>query len=159
MARRERAAPAEAGKALPETTLRLTRTLDAPIAMVFDAWTVPEQIVEWWGPEGCHVPEYRIDARAGGAWRTVMRTPNGDHVVSGVFHEINRPNRVVFTWAWETDGERGHETVVTVDLRDLGERTELTLTQREFETAESCEAHEQGWTSSLTSLAAHLGKE
>ena len=69
MASSERAAPAGAAEAASDKTLRLTRVFDAPIAMVFEAWTVPEQIVQWWGPEGCHVPEYRIDTRPGGAWR------------------------------------------------------------------------------------------
>jgi len=128
--------------------------------MVFEAWTVPEQIVRWWGPEGCHIPEYRIDMREGGAWRTVMRGERGDNIVSGVIHEISPPNRLVFSWAWETDGERGHETVVTIDLRDLGEdRTELSLTQREFETADSCEQHSLGWNSSFDCLDTYLGEE
>ena len=154
-----RAAATEADALTGETTLRLERAFDAPIAMVFDAWTVPEQIVQWWGPEGCHVPEYRIDARAGGAWRTVMRGPDSDHIVSGVYHEISPPDRLVFSWAWETDGERGHETEVTIDLREVGGRTELTLTQREFETKDSCEQHGFGWNSSFECLDTYLGGE
>jgi uncharacterized protein YndB with AHSA1/START domain len=163
MASSERAAPAaatEAGAAADEKTLRLVRIFDAPIEMVFEAWTVPEQIVQWWGPENYDVPEYRIDMREGGAWRTVMRDPDGgDHVVSGVYHEISRPDRLVFSWGWETDGVRGHETVVTIELKALDARTELTLTQREFETKESCELHGSGWTSSFVCLGTYLGKE
>ncbi len=159
MASSEAAARAAKTEAIPETTLRLVRTLDAPIAMVFDAWTVPEQIVRWWGPEGFSVPEYRIEVREGGAWRTVMRGPDGEHIVSGVYHEISRPDRLAFSWAWESDGERGHETLVTIALRDLGGRTELTLTQREFENEEACEMHGHGWTSSFVCLDAHLGEE
>jgi uncharacterized protein YndB with AHSA1/START domain len=159
MASSEAAAPAPTTDPTPETTLRLVRTFDAPIAMVFDAWTVPEQMVQWWGPETASVPEYAIDMREGGAWRTVMRTPDGDHIVSGVIREISPPERFAFSWAWETDGVRGHETVVSIALRDLGGRTELTLTQREFESNEACELHGQGWTSSFVCLGAHLGEE
>lgn len=162
MANQQSAGPAAAtdAGAAPEKTLRLTRVFDAPIEMVFEAWTVPEQLVQWWGPEGHHVPEYRIDMREGGAWRTVMRdAEGGDHIVSGVILELSRPNRFVFSWAWETDGERGHETVVAIELRDLGERTELTLTQREFETVESCELHSMGWNSSFVCLETYLGEE
>jgi glutathione S-transferase len=161
MASSERASPAaaaESGTAAEEKTLRIVRTFEAPIEMVFEAWTVPEQIVQWWGPEGHHVPEYRIDMRAGGAWRTVMRDADGgDHIVSGVIHEISPPSRLVFSWAWETDGVRGHETVIAIELRALGEdRTELTLTQREFETKESCELHSLGWNSSFDCLDTYL---
>lgn len=160
MASGERASPAGAAEAQSEKTLRIVRVFDAPIAMVFEAWTVPEQLVQWWGPDGHHVPEYRIDMREGGAWRTVMRDADGgDHIVSGVIHEISPPERLVFSWAWESDGERGHETVIAVELKALGERTELTLTQREFETAESCELHGIGWNSSFDCLETYLGEE
>lgn len=159
MASSERAAPAAATDAPSDRTLRLVRIFDAPIEMVFEAWTVPEQIVQWWGPAGHHVPEYRIDMRTGGAWRTVMRGENGDHIVSGVIHEVSPPTRLVFSWAWETDGVRGHETAITIELRPLGARTELTLTQREFETKESCEQHSFGWNSSFDCLDTYLGEE
>lgn len=160
MASGERASPAGAAEAQSEKTLRIVRVFDAPIAMVFEAWTVPEQLVQWWGPDGHHVPEYRIDMREGGAWRTVMRDADGgDHIVSGVIHEISPPERLVFSWAWETDGERGHETVITIALRPLGAQTELTLTQREFETVESCELHGMGWNSSFDCLETYLGEE
>ena len=161
MASSERAAAAtEAGPATSDKTLRIVRVFDAPIEMVFAAWTVPEQLVQWWGPEGHHVPEYRIDMREGGAWRTVMRDADGgDHIVSGVYHEISPPNRLVFSWAWETDGERGHETLITIDLRTLGAQTELILTQREFETKESCELHSLGWNSSFACLDSYLKEE
>jgi uncharacterized protein YndB with AHSA1/START domain len=160
MASSQRAAGAAATDAPSDKTLRIVRVFDAPIAMVFEAWTVPEQLVQWWGPEGHHVPEYRIDMREGGAWRTVMRDADGgDHIVSGVYHEISPPNRLVFSWAWETDGERGHETVITIELKARGEQTELTLTQREFETKESCELHSLGWNSSFVCLDSYLREE
>ena len=154
------AAPRTATDAPPETTLRLVRVFDAPREAVFAAWTVPEHLVQWWGPESFTVPEHKIEVREGGGWWTRMRSPDGvDHVVSGTFREIRAPERLVMTWGWETDGVRGHETLITLDLRDLGGRTELTLTQETFESAESCTGHGEGWKSSFVSLDQHLAKD
>ena len=97
--------------------LRLSRSFAAPRERVFRAFTAPSQMVKWWGPKDWTVPACTMDARAGGAWHTVMRSPEGkDHIVSGVYREVLPPERLIFTWAWEADGARGHETVVTIEL-------------------------------------------
>ncbi|MGC2225172.1 MAG: SRPBCC domain-containing protein [Methylocella sp.] len=53
----------------------ITRVFDAPRGLVFKAWTDPEHMVRWWGPKGFTNPICELDARVGGAWRTVMRSP------------------------------------------------------------------------------------
>ncbi len=141
---------AMAGEAL---ALRMARQLSAPRERVFRALTEPEQLVKWWGPKGFSVPELTLDVRPGGAWRTIMRSPDGqDHIVSGVYREIVPPSRLVFTWAWETEGQRGHETVVTIELFDLPDGTRLDLHQEGFESADSRGRHEQGWASCFDCL-------
>jgi len=150
-----RTAAAESAGA--DQILRLVRTFAAPRAAVFRAWTDPQQLVQWWGPEGYTVPVCDMDPRESGAWRTCMLSPEGtQHWVSGIYREIAEPDRLVFTWAWDDDnGERGHETVITIELRDKDGGTELTLTQQPFESVESRDAHNQGWTSSFNCLEAH----
>ena len=133
--------------------LRLSRNFAAPRERVFRAFTVPTQMAKWWGPRGWTVPACTMDLRAGGAWHTVMRSPEGkDHIVSGVYREITPPSRLVFTWGWETDGPRGHETVVTIQLSEVPGGTRLDLSQELFETADSRDHHGQGWASCLDSL-------
>jgi len=133
--------------------IRMTRTFDAPRERVFRAWTEPEQLAKWWGPKGFTVPDHTIDVRPGGAWRTTMRSPEGnDHVVAGVYREITPPERLVFTWGWETEGPRGHETVVTIELHERDGGTELQLTQELFENETSRDMHHQGWSGCMDSL-------
>lgn len=134
--------------------LRLSRTFSAPRARVFRAWTEPAQLIKWWGPKGFSVPDYQMDVRPGGAWRTVMRSPEGrDHIVSGVYREIAPPSRLVLTWGWEEDGVRGHETVVTIELFEVsGGGTRLELTHEVFETEDGRNAHRDGWSSCLDCL-------
>ena len=140
-----------------ERVLRLARTFQAPREVVFRAFTERERLIEWWGPKGFTVPECELDVRPGGAWRTVMRSSEGgEHVVGGVYREVRAPERLAFTWAWETGGRRGHESLVTLEFHDRGGTTELVLTHELFETEDARDRHRQGWTSSLDCLREHL---
>jgi uncharacterized protein YndB with AHSA1/START domain len=87
-----------------DTVLEIERLIAAPPEHVFELWTEPELLVRWWGPEGYDVPAHALDVRPGGAWRTTMRSPAGNHVtVSGEYRRIEPPRLLVFTWAWEDD--------------------------------------------------------
>ncbi|MEX1206780.1 MAG: SRPBCC domain-containing protein [Dongiaceae bacterium] len=138
--------------------LVLTRVFDAPREKVFGAWTDPAKLACWLGPKGYTVPHCEMDVRPGGAWRTCICSPKGtDHWVQGRYREVVAPERLVFTWAWEDEhGKPGHETVVAVDFRARGDKTELTLTHSVFESAKSRDAHKSGWSSSLDCLAEYL---
>lgn len=137
-----------------DRTLVIERTFTASPERVFRAWTDPEQLVKWWGPEGFTTPEHRLDVRPGGAWRTTMVSPAGErHTVSGVYREIAPPRRLVMTWAWDQeDGSRGHETVIEIDFEPAGESTRMRFVQSVFDTAEQREMHNQGWMSSFNDL-------
>jgi uncharacterized protein YndB with AHSA1/START domain len=109
------------------------------------------------GPPGVKVVEAKADPHVGGAYRLAMRTPNGDvQTASGVYVEIKSPERLVFTWAWEKDGKRGHESVVTVDLRAQGSKTELRIHHARLDNKESRDHHLRGWQGCCESLAQHL---
>jgi uncharacterized protein YndB with AHSA1/START domain len=139
--------------------LRLTRSFAASRERVFRALTEPGQLSRWWGPDGFSVPECALDLRPGGAWRTVMRSPEGqDHVVSGVYREIVPPARLVFTWGWERADGRGHETLVTIDLREQASGTLLILNQEVFESENARDQHGHGWSSSLDCLERALAE-
>src|SRR2546430_15569124 len=144
----------------PKPELVITRVLDAPPRLVFKAWTEPERLVRWWGPQGFTTPSCKMDARPGGAFRFCMRSPEGtDHWLQGIYREVVEPRRLVFTWAWEdAQGKPGHETVVTVTFAEQGGKTKLTLHQAIFESVSARDAHQSGWASRPECLAAYLAK-
>jgi uncharacterized protein YndB with AHSA1/START domain len=152
--------PAAADDAL---TLVLTRVIDAPRETVFKAFIDPAQIARWMGPAGITAEVTQLEPRAAGAYRIVMHgTPNGFHAVRGVYRTFEPPQRLVFTWAWDQDMEThraGHESLVTVSLRDLGGKTEVTLRHEKFESTDSRDSHGQGWGGSLDKLAQLLSKK
>jgi uncharacterized protein YndB with AHSA1/START domain len=141
-------------------SLAITRVFDAPREAVFAAWTDPAQMSEWMGPGEIRGEVETLDPRVGGAYRIVMRgTPAGNLAVRGTYREIDPPARLVFTWAWEEDAvthRAGHETLVTVTLRAVGSRTELTLLHERFDTETSRDSHNGGWTGVFDKLTKHL---
>jgi uncharacterized protein YndB with AHSA1/START domain len=138
--------------------LTITRVFDAPRAAVFRAWTEPELIARWWGPQGFTTTAYDIDVRPGGVFRLSMRSPEGtEHRKIGTYREIVAPERLVFSFAWEDeDGNPGHETIVTVRLAALGAKTRLTLHQEIFASVAARDDHRAGWTSCLERFASFI---
>jgi uncharacterized protein YndB with AHSA1/START domain len=137
-----------------ETTLNLRRTFKAPRAKVFQAWTDPEELKNWWGPEGYATPSAEVDLRVGGKYRLGMRKlPDGEILyLTGVYREVRPPERLVYTWRWEDKPEHG-DTLVTVEFREAGESTEVVLTHEFFPTEKSRDDHNRGWNGCLDRLA------
>ncbi len=129
--------------------LRMRRLLDAPREKVFAAWTRPEAMKRFLRPhETWTNPSLRADARVGGSYRVAMRDPDGKvFTVGGVYREVVRPERLVFTWTWEKGhAAAGKETVVTIVLRARGKKTEMIFTHDLLPSAAEKTGHRGGWT-------------
>lgn len=138
--------------------LVITQIFDAPRRLVFKAWTEPDRVARWWGPQGFTTQYCEMDIRPGGGYRFCMRSPQGvDHWKRGVYREIVEPERIVFTFAWEdADGRPGHQTLITVTFEEQGAKTRLTLRQAVFDTLARRDEHRIGWTSCLQRFAEYL---
>jgi len=109
--------------------IRLTRSFAAPRALVFDAWTKPEHVRNWWGCANSSLTTCEIDLRVGGAWRYVLRAPDGSvHPFKGVYREIERPDRLVHTQVYDIAPYDMCETVVTVLFAEKAGRTTVSET-------------------------------
>jgi uncharacterized protein YndB with AHSA1/START domain len=110
-----------------EREIVITRVFEAPRKLVFEAITRPEHIRCWWGPRAMTMVVCDIDFRQGGAYRFVLRGPDGnDYAFRGVYHEILPPERVVNTFEFE--GLPGHVSVETLTLVEEGGKTRLIST-------------------------------
>jgi uncharacterized protein YndB with AHSA1/START domain len=137
-----------------DLVLVLKRTFDAPRERVFDAWLDPKQMAKWMGPRGVTAEVPLVEPKVGGRYRIQMRTPDkSDPAVGGQYKEIKRPERLVFTWAWESTG---FETRVTLTFASVGKKTELTLRHEGFAEKAHRDSHNNGWTGSLDKLAEAL---
>ena len=105
----------------------MTRVFDAPRDLVFEAHTSCEHMSRWWGPRKYEVSSCEMDFRPGGAWRFVLRGPDGEVPgFRGEFREIVPPERIVWTFEWE--GMPGHVSVDTLTLEEQDGKTTLTAT-------------------------------
>jgi len=144
--------------ARPEREITITRIYDAPRELVFSAWIEPARLARWWGPKVFTNPVCEADARVGGAWRIVMRGPDGtDYPCGGVYREIVPPQRLVFTnIATDKDGKPIIDGLTTVTFVEENGKTKLTLQTRGTAlvdyAAEYLKGMEAGWTQSLEKL-------
>jgi uncharacterized protein YndB with AHSA1/START domain len=133
-------------------SLTLKRRLKAPPQKVYEAWTNPEKMIQWWGVYGGpRTPIAENDLRVGGRFRVQSWMPSGEHnSVSGEYREIVPGRKVVFSWAWQSTPERVSQ--VTVDFKPDGDGTLLTLTHEQFVDEKARDNHIRGWTPALDLL-------
>lgn len=125
--------------------LTVTRVIQAPVEMVFRAWTEPEQLRQWFGPAEATCLSLTADIKNGGAFRIHMVSKTGDHIAIGEYLEIIPNQRLRFSWSWESYAMP--DSVVTVVFEDLGPATRLTLIHEGLPDQEDAEQHTHGWTS------------
>ena len=136
-----------------ELTLKAKRVLPGAPLVVFGAFTAPEELAKWWGPKGFTVPSLEFNPRVGDDYRVEMQPPEGDPFhLTGQFRQVDPPVRLAYTFTWEDPDPDDVETLVELAFRDLGESTEVLLTQGPFKTEARRELHRDGWTDSFNKL-------
>jgi uncharacterized protein YndB with AHSA1/START domain len=142
----------------PDTAIRavIKRRIAAPRERVFQAWTTAEHLQRWFFPsvDGAAVPQAEVDLRVGGRYRITVHTPDGNvtAMVGGTYHEVQPPEKLVFSWAWEAPNPEQAETIVTVELHEIQGETELIVTHEHFPDPVVPERHTIGWNCSLERL-------
>jgi uncharacterized protein YndB with AHSA1/START domain len=123
------------GRGLTVTTpgdreIVLARAFDAPRWLVFDALTVPDLLLRWYGARGWRLVDCAVDLRVGGRWRFVSRGPGGRTMgQSGVYRVIHPPTRLVYTELFDDQSYPG-ESLISQVLSEHGGGTTLTTIVR-----------------------------
>ncbi|HEY1759569.1 MAG TPA: SRPBCC domain-containing protein [Bryobacteraceae bacterium] len=139
----------------------MTRVFHAPRHLVFEAWTKPEHMAHWWGWRGSTLPVCELDLRPGGAWRRVLRTPDGkEYPFKGTIREIAAPGRLVYTECFDEPSVGSPEWITTATFEERDGKTKLTATilhpSKEARDAHLKSGMEAGAAHSLDRLAEHL---
>ena len=147
-------------KTAEKTSLEITRFINVPAARVYDAWTDPAQLREWFGPENVRTRNITADVRAGGKYRWDLTSPEGEEMSAfGEYRELVPGKKIVLTWKWDDDETWENRTsVVTVELSESGGGTELRLRHEQLPSEESRDRHSEGWNSLLDRLAQFISK-
>jgi uncharacterized protein YndB with AHSA1/START domain len=106
----------------------IERVFDAPRELVWEVWTKPEHIAQWWGPNGFTTTIETMDFRVGGAWIHIMRGPDGvDYPNNSVFREIIEPERIVFAHGGRRKDGSSANFLSTWTFEALGNQTKVTM--------------------------------
>jgi uncharacterized protein YndB with AHSA1/START domain len=138
--------------------LQLNRVIPAARERVFAAWTTPDAIKVWFGPENCRVLDAQIDLRVEGEYCFSLSTQQlGEIKVRGQYREVTPPAKLVYTWRWEGNPELTVGTsLVTVEFISAGTSTEIHLTHEQLPSIESRDHHGQGWSGTFDKLEKYL---
>jgi len=152
----------EDGGSATAAAVHVTRELPASRDDVFRAWTQPDLFARWFTPPGNSSVSAELDVRPGGSYRiTLERTqlvPGKSYIV-GEYLEVAPPDRLVFTFGWEDPPPAGIEALetldsrVTVQFRERGASTEISITHERLNTAALRGFHRWGWETTLEQLA------
>jgi len=149
----------------PVKEFTITRTFDAPQDLVWKAWTEQSLIKDWWGPKGVSNPTCEWDARVGGKIYIVMMA--GEEMgpfagrkwpMNGVFKEVTPKSRLVFTSnALDEQAHIQLESLVTLDLEAIGEKTKMnlrfTVTKADASAEFALKGAEGGWNQQIDKLS------
>jgi len=138
-------------------TLQLSKTIKTTRSRAFAAWTQPAELIHWFAPGPMQPDSITVDLRKGGVFRWAMCGPSPgtgqpmNVVFSGEFLDIQPDKLLQFTW--QSEGNPGDQTLVTVSFADVEGGTEVALTQERIATSEIYNRNKMGWGSMLDKLA------
>jgi uncharacterized protein YndB with AHSA1/START domain len=136
-----------------DQTVLITRIFDAPREAVFEAWTDPDQVAKWFGPEGFETDSVEIDLRVGGRFELVMAHGDDRHPVRYEIVELDPPRLLVLTSGPMPEIGIHEPTITRVELHDHGDKTRLTLSDGPYTESTYAEA---GWNGAFAKLDAML---
>ena len=139
-----------------QPSLTLTRHFPVPPEQVWQAWTDPQALKQWFGPDEGKVAIAEVDARVGGRFHILFFTMDGEsHDVSGTYREVRRPSKLAFTWAWKSTPER--ESLVTLTFKAAPGGTDFTMEHSQFFDETARDNHGKGWGGAIAKLERYLG--
>jgi uncharacterized protein YndB with AHSA1/START domain len=133
-------------------SVEIRRVFTVSPEALWEYFTDPAHNLNWAGPKQATCTRFDSDPRVGGAWAMALRLDDGEEVVAhGVYREIEKPRRLVYTWRWESWEETSPDSLVSLAFEARGQGSMLTLTHSELPEDE-VEGHEGGWMSALECL-------
>jgi uncharacterized protein YndB with AHSA1/START domain len=138
-------------------TVCIRRSFPIQRDRLYQLWTDPIHLAQWWGPTGWTVTRCEIDAQAGGRWNTWLLTSGGEaRSIGGRYLEIAPPEKLVFTWELkDAEADALLISVVSVLFFERGSETEIVLEHHELLTGQAIDM-DVGWSMTFDSLSRHI---
>jgi len=142
-------------------TLCLERLIPMSPDRLFALWIEPEQLAQWWAPDGYKAVMHEFEVRPGGRWRIVLRGADGrEAAMGGLFHVVESARQLAFSWAWEEGhAMHGNITEVTVSFEQVAGGTRLVLVQQGFTSEDAHGRHQAGWSACIDRMIGLRGNQ
>ena len=138
--------------------LIVRRLIRATPERLFRAWTAPDQLLQWWGPEGVVCTQADVDLRVGGRYRIANQMRNKETIwIFGEFEAIDYPFGLTYTWC--IGSEHAPPERVRVRFSPVSSMTEVVVEHENIATAATRQLHEQGWIGCLSGLDEYVCAE
>lgn len=143
--------------ATADRELTISRLFNAPRELVWEVWTNPEHIKNWWGPNGFSNTIFKMDVKPEGEWDFIMHGPDGtDYKNKSIYKEIRKPEKIVF------EHVSGPKFTATITFEKKENKTLLTWnmlfqTKEEFEQVVKTFKADEGLKQNIEKLDAYMG--
>lgn len=147
--------PEETSSQRETLRLEVRKMIAATPEQLFAAWTQPERLKEWWGPEGVTCIDAVVDLRVGGKYRLGNRFPDGRVLwIIGEYRVVEPPSKLVYTWQIESESHAPEIVTVCFEARENG--TEVVVIHERIRDVSTRNQHQYGWQGCLTGLAEYV---
>lgn len=139
--------------------INISKDFNVPVELVFQAWTQPEQLKQWWKPMNNQLLEVKNELQPGGAIEyRFSRAAAEDLVIRGNYKEVEENSKLVYTWKWDlTEAAlEPSEYILTLNFIKQDNGSRLEIQQDSTEEQEAIQPHKEGWTQALDALAEFL---
>lgn len=147
-------------------TVKVNHQYDFPVNQVFAAWTNPEALGKWFGPQShkCVIEKYEFQINGNYQIRMIPLVedtdcdgdPNADSVCAGTFIEIIPNRKIAMTFGWIENGGDIGNTLLTIEFKETNGATEVSLLHERLPNKPSADAHRGGWEGTLVCLEEFL---
>lgn len=139
-----------------ELKVEVQKNFSAGADELYNAWTNPEQLKQWWKPMGNALTEVTNDIKQGGTVRYEFE--GGKLIISGEYLEVKEKEKLVYTWNWElpNDEVRNAEYKLSVDFATGQNGSTIHVIQDNFQDEETMLPHREGWEKGLSELEQFL---
>ena len=140
-------------------SLVVKRNFNVSITSLFDAWTIPDVFLKWFGPPGFQCVEMDADVSVGGGFHIHMVGPDPKKIhyhIRGTYRDVIQNKRLVFTWKWDGPIRNETETLVEIEFNEKQDCTELVLSHFYLPNEDEVNGHKSGWLGSFSCLQTFL---
>lgn len=150
---------------MENNALKLSAEKDftVPVEKLYQAWTTPEDLKQWWKPSENHLTTVELDIREGGKFKYEFagKDEQPTVVITGEYKEVKPNEKLVYSWNWSipTDTVKPSDHELTIEFTGTGDGSKISVTQKNFQDDESITPHQEGWEKALTDLQTYLNQK